>query len=78
MDLPAELGLRHRSAIGISEKTDAMVLVVSEETGTISLIADGNYERNLFINEIREQLQKRLNTPKVVQKYNTSTEDEEE
>jgi DNA integrity scanning protein DisA with diadenylate cyclase activity len=36
-------GLRHRAAIGITEKTDALALVVSEETGQISYIKDGEF-----------------------------------
>jgi uncharacterized protein (TIGR00159 family) len=41
MDLPAELGLRHRSAIGITEKTDAVAIIVSEQTGRISYCKEG-------------------------------------
>ena len=40
-DLPGHYGLRHRAAIGITENNDCIVLVVSEETGTISLVKDG-------------------------------------
>ncbi len=40
-DLPVELGLRHRSAIGITEKTDAVAIIVSEQTGRISYCKDG-------------------------------------
>jgi diadenylate cyclase len=50
------LGTRHMSAIGISEETDAMVIVVSEETGTISIAENGNLTR--FLN--REALETRL------------------
>ncbi len=41
MNLPTELGLRHRSAIGITEKTDAVAIIVSEQTGRISYCKDG-------------------------------------
>jgi diadenylate cyclase len=46
-EVDKSMGLRHRAAIGISENTDAVVLVVSEETGNISLVLEGNIERNL-------------------------------
>lgn len=42
-DLPTRFGLRHRAAIGISEKSDAVCLVVSEETGKLSYIKDGEF-----------------------------------
>lgn len=42
-DIPTRFGLRHRAAIGISEKSDAVCLVVSEETGKISYIKDGEF-----------------------------------
>ena len=42
-ELPARFGLRHRAAIGITEKTDALSLIVSEETGKISYIKDGEF-----------------------------------
>ncbi len=44
-DIPGEYGLRHRSAIGISENTDAIVFIVSEETGNISYSAEGGLEQ---------------------------------
>jgi uncharacterized protein (TIGR00159 family) len=55
-DVPAALGLRHRAAIGLSEITDAVVLVVSEETGQISLVRGGEVFRNLAPADLRARL----------------------
>ncbi|EKB49538.1 diadenylate cyclase CdaA [Cecembia lonarensis] len=53
-DVPAQFGLRHRAAIGMSETTDTLVLTVSEETGQISLAKNGKIMHNLSIQEVRE------------------------
>ena len=51
-----ELGTRHRAAVGISENTDAVVIVVSEETGIVSMARDGVLRRPLTVDELREIL----------------------
>ena len=41
LEIPKELGLRHRAALGVSQETDAMAIIVSEETGGISIAYHG-------------------------------------
>lgn len=55
-DVNAELGTRHRAALGISEESDAVVVVVSEETGTISIAVGGRLIRNLDRASLHEKL----------------------
>ncbi len=55
-ELPASFGLRHRAAIGLTEIADAVVLVVSEETGQISLVKNARVMHNLSIQELRSKL----------------------
>lgn len=54
--LSTQLGTRHRAAIGITEETDAIAVVVSEETGAISLALGGQIERDLTADQLRERL----------------------
>lgn len=55
-----ELGTRHRAAMGISEVTDALTIIVSEETGNISCTKNGELHRNIDEKELREFLQHNL------------------
>ncbi len=55
-DLPAQYGLRHRAAIGMSETTDTLVIVVSEETGQISTMRNGQSFNNLTNQELRKKI----------------------
>ncbi len=56
MSLSKDLGTRHRAGVGISEVTDSMTVIVSEETGRISVAYEGNLRRNLDAESLREQL----------------------
>jgi diadenylate cyclase len=53
-----ELGTRHRAALGISEVTDAVTIIVSEETGAVSLTANGDIDRNLDAEEFEARLRR--------------------
>lgn len=56
LNLSKELGTRHRAAIGITEETDAVVIVISEETGTISVVIGGKITRDLDTKAFRRVL----------------------
>lgn len=55
-DLSKTFGTRHRAALGITEDTDALAVIVSEETGSISLAVGGKLETNLDMDKLRERL----------------------
>lgn len=61
LDLSKELGTRHRAGVGISEATDSMTVIVSEETGKISIAYEGELERNLNADEVKEKMRQLLN-----------------
>lgn len=59
-DIPKELGLRHRAALGISQDTDAIAIVVSEETGRISVAIKGEFRLRLSGEELESLLTKEM------------------
>jgi diadenylate cyclase len=56
--LSRELGSRHRAAIGLTEENDAIAVVVSEETGVVSLVLEGRIERDLTEDDLRMRLRR--------------------
>ena len=60
MDIPKELGLRHRAALGMSQATDALCIVVSEETGNISVASEGKIKVKLSAPELEHILSEGL------------------
>ena len=58
LDIPKELGLRHRAAMGISQESDAMAIIVSEETGSISVAHKGQFYLRLNAEKLESMLTK--------------------
>jgi diadenylate cyclase len=58
--LSTQLGTRHRAGMGITEETDAIAVIVSEETGAISVAVGGKIERDLSVEQLRERLSSEL------------------
>ena len=67
MELSKELGTRHRAGVGISEETDSLTIIVSEETGRVSLAQEGELKRNVDQDTLRDELS-RLQNKTVVEK----------
>ena len=64
VNLSRDLGMRHRAGIGISEQTDAIVVIVSEETGSISAAVGGMLKRHLAPETLERLLRNELMTPR--------------
>lgn len=71
--ISTELGSRHRSALGLTMETDALVVVVSEETGTISVAERGVLRRNFTIDGLREYLHQALGGPQADEPLDRAT-----
>jgi diadenylate cyclase len=68
-DVPAQFGLRHRAAIGMSEATETLVLIISEETGQVSLAKNGKILHNLSFQEVREFINDYLSGVDIDEKF---------
>ncbi len=77
-DLSKKLGTRHRAALGIAEESDAIALIVSEETGKFSIAQDGKLDYNLTTEEFRMRLIEALSPKKEVFFDAKDTDDDEE
>lgn len=73
-EIPAAFGLRHRAAIGLTEVTDALVVVVSEETGQVSLVKNAQIHHNLSVQELRSKLNLYLFEEEEMEKKEVQTE----
>lgn len=79
LNIPKELGLRHRAAMGVSQETDALAIIVSEETGGISVAYKGQFHLRLTAEELERILTKKTNnlsdfTPLIINlKHRNST-----
>ena len=81
VDLDSSLGTRHRAAIGMAERSDAVVIVVSEETGNISICVDGELLHGFNQKSLRKELNKLLlpnNTKKTPNKNKNQKENQKE
>lgn len=61
LDIDPNLGLRHRSAIGVTEQLDVISVIVSEETGAISYVLEGEIRHAVSLAQLRQDLEKYIN-----------------
>jgi diadenylate cyclase len=60
-ELPEQLGLRHRAAVGITEQSDSIAVIISEETGYISIASRGKVKTNVSVEELERTIRKSIN-----------------
>lgn len=75
-EVSAQYGLRHRAGLGMSENTETFIIVVSEETGQISAMENGEIMHNISAQELRRQINKYLHEPKEQKKEKEKKEAE--
>jgi diadenylate cyclase len=63
-EVDPSLGSRHRAALGMAKDSDAIIMVVSEETGRVSLAYDGQLHVGMNLDDVREVLLSLLNVPR--------------
>ena len=73
-EVPAQFGLRHRAGIGMSEATDSLILIISEETGQISMAKNGKVLHNLSFQEVREIMNDYLNNEDLYDRFENLSE----
>ena len=73
-EVPAQFGLRHRAGIGMSEATDALILMISEETGQVSMAKNGKVLHNLSFQEVREIINDYLNNLDLDERFESLSE----
>lgn len=76
MDINKALGTRHRAALGLSEQTDSLIIVVSEETGNVSIALDGKITRPLEPQGLKKMLT-HLYQPKIISEFNFWQQEED-